>query len=263
MRGRLALLITLAAGSLAVPASASACASLAHVTAFHGHAALTYTTNASGKEPSSGALESIELSRRATNLQIDLTDKKISKVSSSLVLFLGKVRGGDVEVNDSYSQSLGATAQSGMFTHTGPANGGGALVAINTSTCKYQLATSYFVYQATYSGDEGLSISGGVSGAAVGERETLPANLHLVGGAGPDAEGGCSTAPLLISLGLTPCFSPSGGWWNDFEELYLCHSLPPISGCDASRPGPFGSASFVWVLTPTYAATKKKKKKKT
>ncbi|HVP02756.1 MAG TPA: hypothetical protein VMT10_09315 [Solirubrobacteraceae bacterium] len=244
-------------------ASASACASLAHVTAFHGHVALTYTASASGSEPSDGALENITLSRKATSLDVALTDKQVSKVSSHLVLFTGKVRGGTVAVDDSYSQSLGTDSASGTFTHTGPADAGDALVAINTSSCKYQFGADYLVYHGTYAGDESLSTSGGASGGAVGEREQLPANLHLVGGAGPDADSDCSTGPLLVSLGLKPCFEPGGGWWTDFQELYLCRSLPPTSGCDASKPGPFGSASLVWVLMPTYAKTLKPKKQKT
>jgi hypothetical protein len=264
MRGRWALLIALATGALAVPAaSAGACTSLAHVTAFHGRAALTYNASASGTEPSSGASEHITLSREATNLEIDLTAKRVSRVLPGLVLFQGKVRGGAVAVNDSNSQSLGAESASGTFTYTGPANGGGAIVAISTSTCKYQVSANYLVYHGSYTGAEGLSTSGGASGLAIGEREPLPSSLHLVGGAGPQADNGCSDGSLLSgTLDLKPCFVPGGSWWTDFQELYLCHSLPPQSGCDATKPGPFGSASFNWSLRPTYAKTHKKPKKK-
>jgi hypothetical protein len=54
-------------------------------------------------------------------------------------------------------------------------------------------------------------------------------------------------------VGIKPCYIPGGGWWGDFQELYVCHSLPPISGCDGSQPGPFGPANFIWTLKPIYA----------
>lgn len=245
MRARLLFAICAALAAVAVtPAAASACASLAGVHAFTGHARMTFTGTASGPITGSGGSETITLQRSAASVEIKLTHKTMGKGQfAAIVFFVGKARLGNVSVNDSFD--LGGSGSYAKETYAGPllASLGAATLALDTDDCKYQIL-AHFGARTMFSGDAALQPGDSVFGTAYGDRYHIPKNLHLNGGVGPTAYLSCPGNPLLTG---NPCFQIGGGWAVDFAELSQCGSYPPHGNC-ASTEKPVGSAEFIWDL---------------
>jgi hypothetical protein len=148
----------------------------------HGHAYISFDGSASGPIEGSGGSESISLDRRGASLQLKLTHEVRGRGElSGITIFSGKVRMGNVSVDDTFSLSEG-NGDSGEATYQGPALGqlGTASVFLDTDDCVYAV-TAGFGAKTQYSGEGGLRPGSGVSVAAFGDREKIPGNLHLVG----------------------------------------------------------------------------------
>src|SRR5579884_1053285 len=187
-----------AAALLAAPFAASACPSLASVKAFRGEASMAF-----GGTASSGA-KTITLGRTADELKVDLNAKG---GGHGLIDFTGKASGGSVAVHDTYKDM----SASGQETYNGPASGP-AMLTLNTNSCTYQLMVS-FGATTTYSGDPAIEPGDQVNGTFVSDPRHIPGSLNLGG------------APVLRAyrkpcgggFGFGPgCYSPGGGWANDF-----------------------------------------------
>jgi hypothetical protein len=246
LRVRLLIAICLALACLVIaPAAASACASLAGVHGFTGHAYISFDGSTSGPIEGSGGSESIGLHRRGASLQLKLDHKVRGRGEfAGITIFSGKVRMGNVSVDDTFSLSEGG---SGEETYQGPALGqlGTASVFLDTDDCLYAV-TAGFGAKTTYSGQGALRPGGGTSVAAFGDREKIPGNLHLVGGVGPDAYLSCPADPILTGK---PCITFAGGWATDFAELKECGAFPGEGNC-ATGDKPVGDGKFLWVLKP-------------
>jgi hypothetical protein len=246
-RVRLAIAICAVLGTVsAAPAAASACASLAGVHSFHGHALLSFDGSASGPVEGTGGSETISLMRRAASLKLDLTHKTVGKGDyRGFVTFSGKARLGNVTVDDSFTESGSGSAAS--ETYNGPALStlGSASVVLDTNDCLYAVTVTVGA-KTMFSGDGSLQPGAGVFVSAVGDRNRITRDLHLIGGVGPDAYLRCPGDPLLSGH---PCFQLGGGWATDFAELKQCGSYPPQGNC-ASSDKPVGDGKFIWVLKP-------------
>jgi hypothetical protein len=233
------------AGFCLAPASAGACASVADVHAFTGHAYISFTGSASGPITGSGGSESIGIDRKGTTLELDLNHKVRGKGKyAGIYIFSGKIWAGTISVEDAFGLSEGDVGEMTYSGNGAPAFGG-ASAFLDTANCRYVVAANFGV-EAKYSGPGALQVGTGVSLAAVGDREKIPGNLHLVGGVGPDGYLGCPGDPILDG---NPCVEISGGWANDFTELKECGSFPPEGGCVTGEK-PIGDGKFLWVLKP-------------
>ncbi len=248
LRARLLVVICSAVAMFAVaPSAASACASLAGVHAFVGHTRMTFSGTASGPVLGSGGNETIALQRSAASVRVKLTHRVRGKGQYSAIYFYsGKARLGNVSVHDSFD--LSEDNASAQETYGGPLKSpfGHATLALDTDDCKYQFAAG-FGAKTSFSGDEALRAGDSVSGAAYGDRNHIPKNLHLIGGVGPDPYLTCPGDPLLTGV---PCFQIGGGWANDFAELSECKQFPPQPNCGSGDKQLTGSAQFIWVLEP-------------
>lgn len=246
MKGRLLIgLCTALAGLVIAPAAASACASVAGVHAFTGHAYISFTGSASGPITGSGGSESIGIDRKGATLELDLNHKVRGKGKySGTYIFSGKVWAGTISVADVFSLSEGAVGEEN-YSGTGAPAYGGASAFLDTANCRYVVAANFGV-NTTYSGDGTLRTGTGVSLAAVGDHEKIPGNLHLIGGVGPSGYLTCPGDPILDG---NACVEISGGFTNDFTELKECGSFPPEGNCVTSEK-PIGDGKFLWVLKP-------------
>jgi hypothetical protein len=162
---------------------------------------------------------------------------------AAIVFFTGKARLGNVSVHDSFH--LGSA--SAQETYSGPlrASLGAAALALDTKDCKYQFL-AHFGARTMYSGAAALQPGETVFGSAYGDRNHIPRNLHLSGGAGPSAYLSCPGDPFLTGK---PCFQIGGGWATDFAELSQCGAYPPQGNCTSTEK-PVGSGELIWVLKP-------------
>lgn len=236
------LLVALAALVIA-PAGASACASVAGVHAFTGHAFISFTGSATATFEGSSGSESIGIDREGATLEFDLNHRIRGKGKfSGTYIYSGKVWAGTISVDDAFSVSEG---DSGEMTYSG--NGapafGGASVVLDTATCRYVVAANFGV-DTKFSGTVSLRTGTGVSLAAVGDRNKIPSNLHLIGGVGPDGYLDCPGDPIVDG---TSCVEIGGGWATEFAEFKECGSFPPKGNC-ATGEKPIGDGRFLWVL---------------
>ncbi|HKZ14289.1 MAG TPA: hypothetical protein VJL81_10630 [Solirubrobacterales bacterium] len=246
MKGRLLIGVCVATSALAIaPTTASACASVAGVHAFTGHAYISFLGSASGPITGSGGSESIGIDRKGATLELDLNHKLRGKGKfATTYIFSGKVWAGTISVDDAFSLSEGGSAED-TYSGNGPPAFGGASAFLDTATCRYVVAVNFGVHT-TYSGDGILSAGTGVSLAAVGDRNKIPGDLHLVGGVGADGYLTCPGEPIVDGH---PCVEIGGGWANDFAELKECGSFPPEGNCVTGEK-PIGDGKFLWVLKP-------------
>lgn len=232
--------------------AATGCASLAGVRAFRGGAAVLFNGNASGEETGDleGGRETITLSHHATNLELYLTRRQT--LPTGLVVFAGKVRRGEIRIKDKLTKTGGSNslgwrqAHSGRLTYSGSpsASLSSAILTLAPALCQYQLTVRFGVY-AKYSGGKMVRPQALVTGAVSGDREGIPQDLGLRGGAGPDVYHTCPGNPLLTG---NSCYAVGGGWAVDFTSLKHCHTDPP--GNCAETDNPVGGASLTWVLKP-------------
>ncbi len=225
----------------------SGCASLSGVKAFHGHAVISFKENASGKE-ASGGTDTIVLKRSAASLQISLTKKKV--LGGRYVWFTGKASGGHVAVDDTHTfTTLGGSSETGTLSYDGPVSTSlpnlGATLIFDPVTCKYVFVANFAV-KAKFGGGDAGRPNATVTGSATSERHHVPANLHVVGGDGPDAGGPACKDPVATG---EACYRYTGGYSVDFTPLFVCHSLT-AGKCEPDSE-PTGSAHFVWTLLPT------------
>jgi hypothetical protein len=244
----IALGAVLAALSLA-PAAAGACASLTGIHSFTGHAFISFHGTASGPVESTNGTETISLQRTGTSLELNLNRRTRGKGKyAGVYFFSGKVRGGNVSVEDEKSfMEGGSTTSFGRETYHGPSLPpfGSATVVLDTTHCRYAL-TAGFGTRTTFSGDEGLRSGDTAAVSAFSDHEKIPSSLHLIGGVGPDAYLGCPGDPLLSGQ---DCIQYSGDWAVDYTELKQCGSFPPPGNCTSDEK-PAGDGKFLWVLKP-------------
>lgn len=229
------------------PAAASACASPAGVHAFVGRFRVTYSGSVSGPIVGSGGTEHISLHRSAASVEVNLKHKVRGKGQfAGIYFFTGRARLGNVSVHDNFALSEGNS--SAHQTYSGPLKGplGGAALALDTEDCKYQFS-AHFGAKTKFSGDPTLRPGNGVFVSAYGDRNHIPSNLHLSGGAGPDPYLTCPGNPFLTGK---PCAAIGGGWANDFAELSECGQFPPEPNCGSGNEALKGSAEIIWVLKP-------------
>lgn len=246
MKRRLLVGLSTALVGLAIaPAAASACGSVAGVHAFTGHAYISFIGSASGPITGSGGSESIGIDRKGATLELNLNHMVRGKGKfAGVYIYSGKVWAGTISVADAFSFSEGDSGEETYSGNGAPAYGG-ASAFLDTATCRYVVAVNFGV-NTTYSGTASLQTGTGVSLAAVGDRNKIPGNLHLVGGVGPDGYLTCPGDPILDG---SPCVEISGGFANDFTELKECGSFPPEGNCVTGEK-PIGDGSFLWVLKP-------------
>jgi hypothetical protein len=246
MKRRLLIgLLTALTGLVIAPAAASACASVASVHAFTGHAFVSFIGSASGPITGSGGSESIGIDRKGATLELDLNHRVQGKGKfAGTYIYSGKVWAGTISVDDAFSLSEGSSAEDTYSGNGAPAFGG-ASAFLDTATCRYVVAVNFGV-DTQFHGDKILSAGTGVSLAAVGDRNKIPSSLHLVDGVGPDGYLTCPGDPILDGK---PCVEISGGWATDFAELKECGSFPPEGNC-ATGEKPIGDGKFLWVLKP-------------
>jgi hypothetical protein len=236
----------------AVPAGASACASLAGVKSFHGSAHMVFGAGAAGEDPGSGGIETVTLNRVATQLKLNLDTKEIGKKDT---LFLGTVSGGTVSVGDSLNNS--GDGFSGQESYDGAVKPGlgSALLAIDhrKGTCQYGLNVGYGV-TTEFSGDEEVKPPSEAGATASSGRFGLPDSLKLSAGRPLPAYLDCPPDETE----QVPCYVFSGGWTTDFGTLAECHSVEAVN-C-SSDTEPVGMATLSWSLSPTFAKKPHKKK---
>lgn len=246
-RSLIALGAALAALSLA-PAAASACASLAGVHSFSGHAYISFSGTASGPIEGTNSTETIALKRTGASLDLNLNHKLVGKGKfRHIIFFSGKIRAGTVSVEDSESFEGGGSPSSASQTYNGPPLPliSSATVVLDTKHCRYAVSAGVGA-KTTFSGDEGLRAGDTASVSATSDHETIPANLHLIGGVGPPAYLSCPGNPLLTG---EPCIQYGGDWAVDYTELKQCGSFPPQGNCTSGEK-PAGDGKFLWVLKP-------------
>jgi hypothetical protein len=227
------------------PAAASACTSVASIHAFTGHAYVSFTGSASGPITGSGGSESIGIDRKGATLELDLNHRVRGKGKfAGTYIYSGKVWAGTISVEDVFSFGEGAVGEESYSGNGAPAFGG-ASAFLDTDSCRYVVAVNFGV-DTKYSGPGGLRTGTGVSLAAVGDRNKIPGDLHLVGGVGPDGYLTCPGDPIRDG---NPCVEIGGGWANDFTELKECGSFPPEGNCVTGEK-PIGDGKFLWVLKP-------------
>ncbi|MBS1861528.1 MAG: hypothetical protein JSS68_07425 [Actinobacteria bacterium] len=232
-------------GLVIAPAAANACASVAGVHALTGHAFVSFTGSASGPIEGSGGSESIGIDRKGATLELDLNHRLRGKGKfAGTYIFSGEVWAGTISVDDAFSLSEGASGEE-TYTGNGAPAFGGASAFLDTANCRYVVAVNFGV-DTPYTGDGTLRTGTGVSLAAVGDHDKIPANLHLIGGVGPNGYLTCPGEPILDS---NPCVEINGGWATDFAELKECGSFPPEGNC-ATGEKPIGDGKFLWVLKP-------------
>jgi len=246
MKLRLPIVIGAVLASLALaPAAASACASVAGVHAFTGHAYVSFIGSASGPITGSGGSESIGIDRKGANLELDLNHRVRGKGKyAGTYIYSGKVWAGTISVDDAFSYSEGDSGEETYSGNGAPAFGG-ASAFLDTANCRYVVAVNFGV-DTKYSGQGSLRVGTGVSLSAVGDHDKIPGNLHLIGGVGPDGYLTCPGDPILDG---NPCVEIDGGWANDFTELKECGSFPPEGNCVTGEK-PIGDGKFLWVLKP-------------
>ena len=246
MKLRLPIAIGAVLACLALaPAAANACASVAGVHAFTGHAFTSFTGSASGPITGSGGSESIGIDRKGANLELDLNHKVRGKGKyAGTYIFSGKVWAGTISVDDAFSFSDGGSGEETYSGNGAPAFGG-ASAFLDTANCRYVVAVNFGV-DTKFSGEGSLRTGTGVSLSAVGDHDKIPGNLHLIGGVGPDGYLTCPGDPILDG---NPCVEINGGWATDFAELKECGSFPPEGNC-ATGEKPIGDGKFLWVLKP-------------
>ncbi len=258
-RGRTwALRLTLGLGlSLAVcaamPAGASACASLAGVKSFHGSAQMAFAVAATGEDPGEGGIETITLNRVATGLKVNLDDKDLGKKDT---LFDGKVSGGNVSVGDTFNNS--DDGFTGQETYNGPVTNslpgyGSAFVTIDhrKNMCRYAVVIGYGA-TTEFSGDEEVKPPPTVGATASSGPVPVPDSLQLSDSRSLPAYLSCANETVPEA-----CFDFGGGWMTEFATLALCHSVEAVN-C-SSDTAPVGTASFSWNLSPTFERHHRKK----
>lgn len=247
MRIRFVVAICVSVAALiAMPAGASACASLAGVKAFNGHAHMGFDAQASGLnepgQPQYGTT-TIHLQRSAGNIDIKLNRKLVTR--AGIVIFSGKAGGGDVIINDTSEDSNDHTKDSKLH-YNGPPHFAGAQLFLDQTHCKYQLTVSFIV-----PAQDRVA----VHGIAYSNRDQIPGSLKL-GSLGtlehPDAYYTCPGNPLMSGKA---CYQFGGGYATDFMTLFQCHSVQ-AENCN-SKEGPTGMATFAWHLKPSYVKKKK------
>ncbi|HEX8751940.1 MAG TPA: hypothetical protein VF731_00865 [Solirubrobacterales bacterium] len=249
-RVRLAIALGVALGALSfAPAAASACASLAGVHSFTGHAYISFSGTASGPIEGTNSSETISLRRTGASLELKLNHRTRGKGKfAGVYFFSGKVRGGNVSVEDEESfMEGGSTTSSGRETYQGPSLPpfGSATVVLDTTHCRYAV-TAGVGAKTAFSGDAALRSGDTASVSATSDHEKIPADLHLIGGVGPNAYLTCPGDPLISGQ---PCVQFAGDWAVDFAELSQCGSFPPQGNC-ASDEKPAGDGKFLWALKP-------------
>ena len=228
----------------AVPAAASACPSLAGVKAYQGHAAVGFHAQNSGPDVGNGGTYAAQLERNLSSVEIKLKHKKVVRnhVTGSHAIFTGKAVGGNVTVDDNFNDT--GAMFSGQESYNGPLgqlpNFGSAFLLLDLNSCHYKLSVSFGV-QTTFTGTLDSGSHPSVSGTVYSEREHIPGNLHLVGGAGPNAYGrACPGGDPFLAT--DSCYEYGGG------TIGLCSTFDvSTSNCPAD---PVGTAQFTWVLKP-------------
>ncbi len=237
-----ALVMLLAPPSRAGHAAASGaagCPSLAGVKSFHGHASLTFHGTATREDPGTGGTETVNLSRAALKLTVDLT-QKVSNGKLGIVIFIGHAHGGVIKVDDNRTDTYSDASlrYSGHESYNGPMlpSFGAAQLYIDAGTCAYKLHVSFRVWT-DFSGSKQIQPQASVAGFFWTAREPPHTSLNLFGADGPDAyTGGCPANPLLA---IQPCYDFDGGWAKEFETV-------------AGTRGPFDQANIGWALTPSF-----------
>jgi hypothetical protein len=194
-RGRtfiVAALVATACSSIALaPDPASAAAGCHQLTALSGVASYGGTASASYV---SGALTSAAAGsdfQETTSLSHTATGLKISGVKRSGPDFSaeGQPTGGNVQINDNYSDTLGGLSHQSASGPTGrPANG--VEIVINSSKCTYQLLFSFEIATTTVVNQPGIPDDPGVEDDVTTPALPIPASLDLHGSATIPASGG-------------------------------------------------------------------------
>jgi len=247
LRSRTALTACLlvSTAGLAAPTTASACPSLAHVTAFRGHVTeLTFTGQATGSD-GNGGTASITLDRNATAIPINLTHHAHGPLGT---VFTGSPpRGGAISVDDTFTDPT--QMLSGTQTASGPTGlTTGPELVLLAGSCKYQLSASFGI-GTTSSGNwptSGPDTSAG--GAATSPEKKIPKGLKLSG-----------TATLPAYATCPAGVNPNGCYV--FEGLSWTQEYDTLSGAPSDQPE--GSATFGWSISPVLAKHKHKPPKRT
>ncbi len=246
---RLLLALSAAAAALAVaPTLASACPSLAGVTAFDGHATMNAGAAGGGADPDTGGTETIQLGEFAQGLNLKLRDKIRGSIGGHRVTeFIGTVTGGTLKADDTFDDT-GDDAQ-GELTYDGsvPKNHGTATLYLAQNPCEYKLWVGFGDISGTYDGDPDIN-PGDISGWAGSSGVGIPNDLKLNGNEMPEFIPTCRTFFLVFQDG---CAGLDSGWLSDLIRLYQCHTLD-TSGCNPNDEESIGTGSLSWSLRPTY-----------
>ncbi len=174
---------------LALPSLAAAkchqVTALAGVSSYSGTASASYVSGAQTSPPSpSGFQETTSLSHTATGLKLSNLKRKASDFSAE-----GQPTGGNVGIDDSYSDTLGGMShQSASGPTARPANG--AQILIDVPKCTYQLLFSFKIATATVANEPGVPDDPGVEDDVTTPTLPIPASLDLHGSASIPASGG-------------------------------------------------------------------------
>jgi hypothetical protein len=227
----------------------TACASFSRVKSFQGTVHMGFSEIATGAIPGEGTTGTAEaeLYRSASHLNVSLTRKV--DLGHGQVAFSGRMRGGEVDIDDSFHTNTGDTDSAGREAYNGPAQpeGAGAALYVNTQTCTYQLVATVEVPTTFFGSDEVQPEDAVASASAFSPRRHVPASLKLSGGVKPDAYFTCPGNPLESG---DDCYQLGGGWAADFASLKACETTEPVN-CNPDEEV-LGTAGFVWSLTPAY-----------
>ncbi len=232
----------------AVPATASACASLRKVKSFHGHASASIVALTSGSDPESGGTETIGFGRVAQQLAINLTEKV---KGHGIVDFTGSATGGKLSVDDTFENSGADIAGEAKYDHPLPKNRGAVDLLLNRKTCEYKFELG-FIVKPTFDGDAEVN-PGNLGENVSSQAKGIAGDLSLHGFAASGAYPECSD-PLLAA---GACAGIESGWMGDFIDLFECGSLD-TSACTLSNEPEIGHASFSWDLKPRFVKRAKK-----
>jgi hypothetical protein len=240
----LVVAIAVAACSAAVPSAASACVNAATAKSFQGQAHMIMVLSATGTAPGGGGFETATLDRKALDLHLKLTNKRLGK--GGTVFFAGKIAGGAVDVKDMLESSDGTEQQLTFHGGLGALpDFGAAELAFSRSKCKYDLSITYGV-NTTLKSEGELETDPEASADMESGPKPLPRSLQLAHSGSIDAYLSCvaGEAPLPQA-----CFSFAGTWTTNFATLALCGSVVAENCKDDSLP--VGTASVGWSLKPT------------
>jgi hypothetical protein len=251
---KLALLLCgLVVALVAAPSASADCVSLRNVQAFTGHVTEVVGAAASGEWPDGGS-ETIQLGHVVHKVHLTLLHKTHT---GPLISYDGPASGGNVEVDDLYSDSSNDYA--GEITYNGPvmsptraatgASGSGGL-GIAHDQCKYKLNVGIYV-RGKYQGDPEVDLGHWAWLGAFSSTEHLPDSLYLHGEWDAEAKSDFPENPQSFYKGALSLSSP---WMPDLELLLQCNSPVPNDNCympDAESQ--LGTpSSFSWHLRPVF-----------